>query len=153
MGKLKKLLFAQYNRFPPCIHNIAKYACKKYFIFQEKNYLFFIRSQQLILPEWRCISSKIFSWRLAFTTSFWFLIKQPFLLISYFLAVANQLLLEVFRFFGILFFNKYCLTWLYKRSSIVIFLEETPPTELNFSEQLFCIQWQKWTRSSKINIF
>ena len=36
LGKLKKILFAQYNHFRPSIHNIAKYACKKYFIFQEK---------------------------------------------------------------------------------------------------------------------
>ena len=32
----KKILFAQYNHFRPSIHNIVKYACKKYFIFQEK---------------------------------------------------------------------------------------------------------------------
>ena len=151
MGKLKKLLFAQYNHFRPVYTTSRNTLVKKFYI-SRKNYLFFIRSQQLILPEWRCISSKIFSWRLALTTSFWFLIKQPFLLISYFLAVANQLLLEVFRFFGILFFNKYCLTWLYRRSSIVVFLRNTTD-RIEFLWTAVFYSMKKWTRSSKINIF
>ena len=36
LGKLRIIFSAQHNHFRPSIHNIAKYACKKYFIFQEK---------------------------------------------------------------------------------------------------------------------
>ena len=32
LGKLRKIFSAQHNHFRPSIHNIAKYACKKYFI-------------------------------------------------------------------------------------------------------------------------
>ena len=110
------------------------------------SYLFFIRSQQAILPECLWFSTQSFNSIEALTTSLPYPVRNCFLFILFFLAFAMKLDRVDVTFSGILPVLRYSIVWSYSSSFISSTCEFEELREYNyFFFGVVCIHWTRWT--------